>query len=59
MNMKRFEMQVKMDGEWESVKPSRNSAYTYTTEQEAAEMLDKYYPDQIYGIDVRVKEVII
>jgi len=59
MNMKRFEMQVKVNGEWESVKPSRSSAYTYTTQQEAVEVLDKLYPDQAYGIDVRVKEVIV
>lgn len=55
--MRRFEMQVKVGQEWESVKPNNGSKYTYTTEREATEMLDLYYPDQVYGIDVRVKEV--
>jgi hypothetical protein len=55
--MKRFEMQVRVGKDWESVQPTSGSGYTYATEQEACEKLDANYPDQVYGIDVRVKEV--
>jgi hypothetical protein len=55
--MRRFEMQVKVGQEWESVKPTNSSKYTYTTEREATEMLDVHYPEKVYGIEVRVKEV--
>jgi hypothetical protein len=50
-------MQVKVGQEWESVKPTNSSKYTYTTEREATEMLDVHYPEKVYGIEVRVKEV--
>lgn len=56
--MKRYEMQVMMRDDsgrnWVSVRPTKSSPYSYTTQRETVEMLDLCYPDQEYGIDVRV-----
>ena len=50
-------MQVKTSQGWESVKPYEGKAYSYATRREAAEMLEMCYPDQVYGIEVRVEAV--
>jgi len=44
--MKKYEMQIKMDGKWSSIRPTGGSPYQYDTEREARRMLKMCYPDQ-------------
>ena len=42
-----FEMQIKIDDEWKSIKQTNaKEPYRYETRQEADRMLDICYPDQ-------------
>lgn len=42
-----YEIQVKIKGEWRSIRPSGGSPYQYKTEREAHRMLLMTYPDKL------------
>lgn len=52
-----WEMQVLIDGEWKSIRPTGREVYRYPDEESARRMLKICYPLQIYGEEVRVKWV--
>lgn len=52
-------MEVKNENGWESVHPFFITLpYMYNSREEALEILNMFFPDCVYGEDVRVSEIL-
>lgn len=56
--MTKYEMQIKIDDKWKSIRPTRShSPYQYDSEDEAKNMLNLCYPNLLYNIEKKVLKV--